>query len=264
MKSIKKVLIVFSWITILAVTVVLLGFVKKEHNRLTCSSVEINIDETDDNEFVSKADILQMALENRDKLNGQTLASIDINKLEKVFNTHPAISNAEVFENIAGDLTVNITQKRPIARVITAGGESYYIDSNGKLMLWSPNYTARVPVITGEIYERFVSNNLLDFSSQDINDSLLKKNKLFGLYCLAKYIDSNEFWKAQIQQITVGADIELIPSIGKHKIIFGDTQDIDKKFKKLYIFYTRGLSKVGWNTYSEINLKFENNVVCKK
>jgi len=92
----------------------------------------------------------------------------------------------------------------------------------------------------------------------------LKKNKLFGLYCLAKYIDSNEFWKAQIQQITVGADIELIPSIGKHKIIFGDTQDIDKKFKKLYIFYTRGLSKVGWNTYSEINLKFENNVVCKK
>ena len=54
MKSIKKVLIVFSWITILAVTVVLLGFVKKEHNRLTCSSVEINIDETDDNEFVSK------------------------------------------------------------------------------------------------------------------------------------------------------------------------------------------------------------------
>ncbi len=264
MNTFKKILFASFWIGLLSGTLVLLGFVKNEHKRLKCGVVEVNIDNTDENEFVSRADILQMALENRDKLEGQTLETIDVNKLEKIFNTHPAISNAEVFENIAGDLTINITQKRPIARVITASGESYYIDSKGKLMLWSRNYTARVPVITGEIYESFAKNNLLDFSRNDINDSLLKKNTLFGLYCLAKYIDSDEFWKAQIQQITVGEDIELIPTMGNNRIIFGDTQDIDAKFKKLMVFYTHGLSKVGWNAYTEINLKFKDNVVCKK
>lgn len=264
MKTLKKILFISFWLLLISGTVVLLGFVKNEHKRMKCANVEVTIDNVDENEFVSRADIMQMALENRDKLEGQTLETIDVNKLEKIFNTHPAIANAEVFENIAGDITINITQKRPIARVINAMGESYYIDSQGKLMLWSRNYTARVPVITGEIYESYAKNNLLDFSSNDINDSLLKKNKLFGLYCLAKYIDSDEFWKAQIQQITVGDDIELIPLLGNNRIIFGDTQDIDAKFKKLMIFYTKGLSKVGWNAYSEINLKFKNNVVCKK
>ena len=264
MKTLRKILYVSFWLVLLSGTVVLLGFVKNEHNRIKCTNVEVNIDNADENEFVSKADILQMALENRDKLEGQTLQTIDVNKLEKIFNTHPAVANAEVFENIAGDLTINITQKRPIARIITALGESYYIDSKGKLMLWSHSYTARVPVITGEIYESFAKNNLLDLSSNDINDSLLKKNKLFGLYALVKYIDSDEFWKAQIQQISVGEDIELIPLMGNHRIIFGDVQEIDAKFKKLMIFYTHGLSKVGWNAYSEINLKFKNNVVCKK
>ncbi len=264
MKTVKKILYFSFWLLLLSGTIVLLSFVKREHNRLACANVEVNIDNVEDNEFVTRADIMKMALENRDKLEGQTLQSIDVNKLEKIFNTHPAISNAEVFENIAGDITINITQKRPIARIINESGESFYLDSEGKLMLWSRNYTARVPVITGEIYETFAKNNLLDFSAEDINDSLLKKNKLYGLYCLAKYIDSDEFWKAQIQQITVGQDIELIPTLGKHKIVFGNTQNIDEKFKKLMIFYTHGLSKVGWNTYSVINLKFKNNVVCKK
>ncbi len=264
MKTLKRILYVSFWIGMLSGVIVLLGFVKKEHNSLKCTNVEVNIDNADENEFVSRADILKMALENRDKLEGQTLQSIDINKLEKIFNTHPAVSNAEVFQNIEGDLTINITQKRPIARVITASGETYYIDSKGKLMLWSRNYTARVPVVTGEIFETYAANNLLDFASQDINDSLLKKNKLFGIYCLAKYIDSDEFWKAQIQQITVEQDIVLIPTMGNNRIIFGDTKDIDKKFKKLLIFYTHGLNKVGWNAYAEINLKFKDNVVCKK
>lgn len=264
MKTLKKVLYFSFWLAMLSGTIVLLSFVKNEHNRLVCSNVEVIIDIVEENEFVTRADIMQMANENRDKLEGQTLQTIDVNKLEKIFNTHPAISNAEVYENIAGDLTIKITQKRPIARIVNAVGESFYMDSQGKLMLWSRNYTARVPVITGEIYESFAKNNLLDFSAKDINDSLLKKNKLYGLYSLAKYIDSDEFWKAQIQQINVGEDIEMIPTLGKHKIVFGDTQNIDEKFKKLLIFYTHGFSKVGWNTYSEVNLKFKNNVVCKK
>jgi cell division protein FtsQ len=264
MKTLKKVLYFSFWLAMLSGTIVLLSFVKNEHNRLVCSNVEVIIDNVEENEFVTRADIMQMANENRDKLEGQTLQTIDVNKLEKIFNTHPAISNAEVYENIAGDLTIKITQKRPIARIVNAVGESFYMDSQGKLMLWSRNYTARVPVITGEIYESFAKNNLLDFSAKDINDSLLKKNKLYGLYSLAKYIDSDEFWKAQIQQINVGEDIEMIPTLGKHKIVFGDTQNIDEKFKKLLIFYTHGFSKVGWNKYSEVNLKFKNNVVCKK
>jgi len=29
-------------------------------------------------------------------------------------------------------------------------------------------------------------------------------------------------------------------------------------------FYTEGLNKVGWNKYSQISLKYNNQIICKK
>ena len=265
MKLFRKILYISFWLLLLSGICVTLSFVSKEHGKLRCSNVDVLIDDADNNQFVSREDILRMALDNMDSLNAQTIETIDISKLEKIFNTHPAISNAEVSADISGNIKIQITQRRPIARFINALGESYYMDEKGKLMVWMPNYTARLPVVTGDFYDGFALNNTLDFSRKDINDTLLKKNKLYGLYWLVRYIDSSEFWKAQIQQIVVSKDgLELIPTIGSHRIVFGEAEEIDEKFNKLMIFYSRGLSKIGWNVYSAINLKFKNNVICKK
>ena len=86
------------------------------------------------------------------------------------------------------------------------------------------------------------------------------------IYQLARTIDSDEFWKAQIVQIYVNEemDIELIARVGQHKIILGDIEDLDIKLKKLKMFYDKGLSKTGWNEYSIINLKFKDQIVCTK
>ena len=83
---------------------------------------------------------------------------------------------------------------------------------------------------------------------------------------IEKYVDKNNFWKSQIQQIYINLDeeIELIPRVGRHKIIFGDVSDMDEKFKKLMIFYKKGLHYTGWNKYKTINLKFKNQIVCTK
>ena len=77
-------------------------------------------------------------------------------------------------------------------------------------------------------------------------------------------MDSNEFWKAQIEQIYVGEEIELVPLAGSHIIVLGNFQDIDEKMNKLLVFYTHGLNKVGWNIYETINLKYKNQIVCTK
>ena len=87
------------------------------------------------------------------------------------------------------------------------------------------------------------------------------------LYAMANYINADKFWKSQIQQIYINdeKDMELVPLVGNHKIIFGDTANMDVKFKKLMTFYTQGLSYTGWwNKYSSINLKYKNQIVCTK
>ena len=76
------------------------------------------------------------------------------------------------------------------------------------------------------------------------------------------FIDRN----AQIEQLYVNKEfeIELIPRVGNHRIVVGDATDIKTKLDKLKVFYDKGLNKTGWNEYSVINLKFANQVVCKK
>ena len=66
--------------------------------------------------------------------------------------------------------------------------------------------------------------------------------------------------EAQIEQIAVNKllEFELVPKVGNHKIVFGGIENLEGKFEKLMIFYKKGLSKTGWNEYSEINLKYKN------
>ena len=152
-------------------------------------------------------------------------------------------------------------------RVINSNGDGYYIDDTGKLMPLSDKYTARVIVANGNISEPYATHYM--YSMADIaRDSLKKANSMLDeLYAMATYINADEFWKSQIQQIYVNSDkdMELVPLVGNQKIIFGDTTAMDEKFKKLMIFYTQGLNTTGWwDKYSIINLKFKNQIVCTK
>ena len=51
------------------------------------------------------------------------------------------------------------------------------------------------------------------------------------------------------------------------KIIFGTAnsdQEVESKFDKLKTFYTEAMEHEGWRKYKEINLKYEDQIVCKK
>ena len=89
---------------------------------------------------------------------------------------------------------------------------------------------------------------------------------MLKLYKLAKYIRSDKFLNATIEQIYVNNsnEFELIPKTGKHFIEFGDTNNMKKKFDNLIVFYKDGLKRVGWDKYKKVNLKYLNQVVCSK
>ena len=79
-------------------------------------------------------------------------------------------------------------------------------------------------------------------------------------------MQNDEFWKAQIAQVHVTAthEIELVPRVGDHTIVLGRPGNYARKFEKLYTFYEKGLTQVGWNKYSRINLDYSNQVIGTK
>jgi cell division protein FtsQ len=64
--------------------------------------------------------------------------------------------------------------------------------------------------------------------------------------------------------VNKNTEFELVPKVGRHIIVFGDIDNMEKKFDKLIVFYKEGLNKTGWDKYKIINLKYENQVVCSK
>lgn len=258
----NKVLNISIWVVLIGLIVVALGFSRKSEGETVFENPIINIDYGTDNRFISEEDILSQIISSTDT-GSLLLSNFSVNQIEEKLNNNHSIKDAQVYKTVNGKLFVNVKQRRPIVRVFSRN-DSYYIDEKGKLMPLSNKYTARLLVVNGNLNEPFAKRYRFNYGN--LSDSLSTKTILDDIYKLANYIDKSEFWKAQIEQIAVNkvSEFELIPKVGNHKIVFGEITNLEGKFEKLMIFYKKGLAKTGWNEYSEINLKYKSQVVCKK
>jgi cell division protein FtsQ len=169
--------------------------------------------------------------------------------------------------DVNGDIKINVTQRTPLVRIFTMGGESYYIDTQSKLMPLSDKYTARVLIVNGNIHEPYARRNMFSVNEIAKNAIFSEVSMLDDIYNMATYITKDTLLNDLIHQLSINDDkeFEMYPSIGDHKIIFGDATGIAEKFEKLKIFYKEGLNKTdNWNKYTTINLKYKNQVVCTK
>lgn len=255
------------WIMAIAGLGASLGFVSKSERNIVASVLNISIHNNDENLFLSEADVKQFFSDRKDSILNNRYQNISVPELEKALNAHPAIENADVSEDINGEIKIDITQRTPVLRIINKDGESYYIDSQSKLMPLNENYSARVLVASGEIYEPYARR--YQFSVEQIRHNQLfsEVSLLDDLLDVSTYISKDSSLSVLIHQIYVNndKDIELFPAVGNHKIVFGDAKNIAEKFNKLKLFYTEGLNKSdSWTKYSTINLKYKNLVVCTK
>jgi cell division protein FtsQ len=232
----------------------LISFVEKKQSEKVCTQVDIRIGDTYSNYFIHESDILALMTKGgTEPLVGKPYQNIDLKNLELRIKTNKFIRNCEVARNLKGELTVDIQQNRPIARIIQRNAPDAYISDDGRILPMSDRFTARVPLIEGDNLEHYVNNGLLaDEEGQ-------------ALFQLLQYIDNHKFWKAQIAQLNVSRDgnIHLYPQIGRQTIEFGSASDIESKFRKLMIFYKKILPVKGWNNYTRVSLAYQNQIICE-
>ncbi|WP_369997238.1 cell division protein FtsQ/DivIB [Winogradskyella sp.] len=152
------------------------------------------------------------------------------------------IKKAEVFISVNGELSAEIEQKRPIARVST--NVSYYIDDEGSYMPLSSNYAARVPLVTGNV----------------------KKNNLETVFQFAKVVDEDEFLKKHVVEIRQNDDNTLDFKIRKSDftVHLGTLKMLSKKVNNFKAFYQKAFKDKILDNYKLVNLKFDKQVICTK
>ena len=225
-----------------AVVIFLFSFTSKRNSdrKLTKSVVYFL---GDDNLFVTSETVNKLLIENKKKAQTIRKDKLDLNTLEKAINKHNMIEKSEVFVSVDGVLKAIVKQKTPIVRVID-GEESFYIDYQGGKMPLSDNFTARVPLVSGEINEKNAD----------------KLNELF------RFIFDDDFLRKNIVgiQIFSNGSLKMMNRNFDYEIDFGKTINVEKKFNNYKAFFQKAVLDSSLYHYKKINLKFTQQVVCTK
>jgi cell division protein FtsQ len=226
-----------------------------------CSGIVISIADSSDYHFVTKRQLLNLAYGNNGKILGQPLNKVSENDIENRINVLRELKVAEVYTTIDGTLHLYVDQRNPIMRIIPDEGGDFFIDEDGFLFRKRNLYNPRLHIVEGNIN---ITPAMLD--SVSILDTMIKNTILKDVYHFVNYINDDNFWSAQIDQIYVDSrdEVNLIPRVGNHLIHLGTFENYKGKLRNLEAFYDKVLPEVGWNKYSSINLEFKDQVVCKR
>ena len=209
-----------------------------------CEGLEIVLRDSLEKHFVTEGDLVYLLKQAKLYPVKTPMSEINTEKIEEKLLSNNMISKVEAYKTPSRIIKLEIEQKMPILRINSPAG-NYYVDNLGSVMPLSRHYVAHVLISSGQIDEKLA---------------------LGDLYKFALFLQEDDFWNDWIGQIYVDADndVELIPRVGNHKVILGSFDDYLTKLENLRLFYEQAIPKVGWDKYSEINLKYKNQIVCIK
>mgnify|MGYP004485035835 FL=1 len=246
---------------ILIAIYLLLAFVsfdKKGDPKALCSKVNIDIADNAAGGFLDAKVIKERLQKTGFYPIGRQLKDVDTRGIEEMLRRSPFVKTAECYKTEGGYVYISVTQRMPVIRIKADNGDDYYVDDHDCIMPRS-SYTSDLIIATGYINRWYAINYISP---------------------LGKAIMQNDVWKNLIEQINITPNlgVELVPRIGDHIVYIGQlpeitdkskhdkdiAQFVDKKMTRLEKFYKYGLSQVGWNKYSYVNIEFDNQIICKR
>ena len=227
--------ILFALILILSIGIFYSSNLK--NNKRSISEVSVSINPYT-NYFVSVDSIKKLVLKYIDK----SKDSITISLIEQELDKNTYVEKSQVFKTVGQKLNVNINQKEPIARLITKDSV-FYLDRNTNFMSLSKLQSVKVPIVFG-------------FDSETDLEYLTKISLL---------IKEDSFLESNISQILVNDNNISLKLRGyQASILIGEKIKLKNKIKNLKAFYLRAYEENNLNSYKELNLQFDNQVVAVK
>jgi cell division protein FtsQ len=250
-KQIASIRPLFLPVIAAALVIFCASFATNQQDNMKCTGIVINIQDNELYNFINEQDI-RKAFGSDINPEGMPLANLNVHSIENKIRKNPFVKSVQVYTDLHGKIYADVNQRIPVIRVINPAFQEYYIDSEGKRMPLSSEYSAYVPMAIPSYYN--ITGN---------RDSIL--NALdSSLFILSQYLDSNKFAHALAGEVIINPlnELTIIPRLGDFRIEIGTVNDIDDKFLRLQSFYRTTLPQVGWEKYKKISLKYKNQIIA--
>lgn len=241
MKSSLKLIV---GLALLAYLVFAVTKFRKGENVEACKNVDIEVTDSSKAAFISANEVRTLLERTHLYPEGIPMNKINSTEIEKTLKVHQFILDAECYKTADNVVHIKVSQRLPVMRIISCNGSNFFIDGKGMKMS-KIHYPADVVVATGAITPTYAHRYLAP---------------------IGKYLQGNDFWNSQIEQLNVLADgtVEMVPRVGNHIVYLGAPTKVESKLNRLKMFYQKVLCKVGWNKYNRIDVEFGNQIVCTK
>ncbi|MFM2037692.1 MAG: hypothetical protein RL432_631 [Bacteroidota bacterium] len=265
MKKLTWVRIAGGSLLVLLVLLGLLAAKNKEAQRgISDPEVLVHVDGAD--ALLNDKELKERLLSERVFDRNGNLSQLDLLKVERFVQKMEEVKSVRVYKKLGGRWFIEAWLRKPIARIFREDGASCYLDSEGKSIGVTKLHTANVLVFSGKIDEPIHGIDVQEIIN---NDSLKNIRKLDDFYRISNYVCNDPFLAPLIGQVYLenNGEFVLIPLVGEQKIIFGSAhsnKQVKDKFKRLKIFYEEGMPYEGWKKYSEINVKYDGQIVCRR
>jgi len=182
---------------------------------------------------------------------GSKIDGLEIDQIESLLEREPFIVKSNAFIDRDNQLHIELQQRAPMFRIMDQFGNNYYLDEDGVRLPLSRNFSARVPVITG---------NVPEYTAWDSTDHVLKQ-----VHELVRASRNDPFLNAWIESIHIDGNQELVlhGNIGSFAVEFGHGIDIERKMNNLKKFLKVGGKSLAWNTIESISVKYKGQVITR-
>lgn len=266
MKTIVRHIISWALIAVFCIGMgLLLRKTSDEMVEIPCQ--EVNIHFLDSLKFVSENEIKSYLDSKCGPLIGKKIDSLELYRIEDLLDSRSAIMKSEAWtevwtENINekhGVLNISITQRAPIVRFECSDG-GFYIDQDGFIFPLHSSFTADVPVVKGNIPVK-VDSGFKGEAPEEADRLWLKK-----VSWLVTMLNNSKAWKGRFSSITIASngDIILKAADKKESFIIGPPDNIESKLEKIERYYSQIVPNVGEDHYKSVNLKFNNQIICRQ
>jgi cell division protein FtsQ len=256
-RKLIRILLIIPLLYIVAVPI----YLAKSSNAKPCTGIEVIIKDSSDYHFVTQKNLMSLVNNGSARIVGRPAGEISVADIENRINVLRELKVAEAYLTIDQKLKIYVDQRDPVMRIMPESGGDYFLDEDGVIVRRRNLYNPRLHIVRGNVS---ISQSMLNGVS--IFDTSIKRTILRDIYYLVEYINDDDFWSAQVDQIFVDKDdqIDLIPRVGNHVIHLGTAENYEGKLRNLQAFYEKVLPEVGWNKYSVINLEYKDQIVCKR
>lgn len=221
-----------------------------------CSGYDLTVRYDGEYPTLNKEDLLRMIDEKHIKAIGIPLKDVDLKQITSILQANPYIKTVDEVRFSSTKLRIVVSLKNILLHVYTQDGSQYFVDEDGFMLPFSMSVKENVTIANGKITDSFASGK---------NVTTYPGN-LHRVFNIASYMHDDDFYNAQFRQIYVmnNNEVILVPTVGRHKILFGTDKNMEEKLFNLQQTYRQGLAYVGMDQYESLDVRYKNRVIAKK